>query len=375
MPIDAGRWHGVERGESQNDLEERALSLRRIASTLGLSVTTISRGLAGYADVSAATRARIEQEAARIGYRPNQVARRLRSRRSGTVGIVVPAEPGSFDLFFLAMLGAIGPLLSRAGLDLVMMGAPPGEAEMHAYRHLVEHHRVDGLVVARTRRNDARISFLLDRGVPFVTHGRTEETRPYAHLDIDGEAAFAQATRRLIGFGHRHIGLLNAPEDYMFAHLRAEGWRHALAQAGLPQGPALHAEPSEENGYVLMRRLLASPDPPSAVLCVTDRMAVGALHALASARLRAGRDVSVIGYDDLPVATYTDPPLTTLAQPIERMARRMVEMLLALLDGADAAGLGDVWQAELVARRSDGLAHPERERKTGGDHAGLAGRA
>jgi LacI family transcriptional regulator len=104
-------------------------------------------------------------------------------------------------------------------------------------------------------------------------------------------------------------------------------------------------------------------------------MAVGALHALASARLRAGRDVSVIGYDDLPIATYTDPPLTTLAQPIERMERRMVGMRLALLDGADAAGLGDVWQAELVARRSDGLAHPERKRKTGGDHAGLAGRA
>ena len=228
---------------------------------LDLSVTTVSRGLAGYPDVSTATRARIEQEAARIDYRPNQVARRLRSGRSGTVGIVVPAEPGSFDMFFLAMLGAIGPLLSRAGLDLVMMGAPPGEAEMHAYRHLVEHHRVDGLVVARTRRNDARIRFLLDRGVPFVTHGRTEETRAYAHLDIDGEAAFAQATRRLIGFGHRHIGLLNAPEDYMFAHLRAEGWRHALAQAGLPQGPAVHAEPSEENGYVLMRRLTGVAGP------------------------------------------------------------------------------------------------------------------
>ena len=274
--IDAGRWHGVERRESQNDLEERALSLRRIASALGLSVTTVSRGLAGYADVSAVTRAQIEQEAARIGYR-------LHSGRSGTVGVVVPAEPGSFDLFFLAMLGAIGPLLSRAGLDLVMMGAPPGEAEMHAYRHLVEHHRVDGLVVARTRRNDARVRFLLDRSVPFVTHGRTEETRPYAHLDIDGEAAFTQATRRLIGFGHRHIGLLNAPEDYMFAHLRAEGWRHALAQAGAAAGP----------------------------------------------RAACGAD----------------------------------------------AGLGDVWRAELVARRSDCLAYPERKRKAGGHHAGLAGRA
>ncbi len=136
-------------------------------------------------------------------------------------------------------LGAIGPLLSRAGLDLVMMGAPPGETEMHAYRHLVEQPsrgRAGGggaHSAATTRASASRF----DCGVPFVAHGRTEETRPYAHLDIDGEAAFAQATRRLIGFGHRYIGLLNAPEDYMFAHLRAKGWRHRAGAGRAAAGP------------------------------------------------------------------------------------------------------------------------------------------
>jgi LacI family transcriptional regulator len=332
------------------------MSIRRLAKHLGLSVTTVSRALAGYPDVAAATRERVQQEADRTGYRPNPVAQRLRVGRRGTVGLVVPAEQGTFDQFFLAMLGAVGPLLSRAGLDLVMMGAPPGEAELHAYRQLVELHRVDGILLARTRRDDARIRYLLDRGVPFVAHGRSETAGVFAYLDLDGEAAFAEATERLVGFGHRDIALINAPEHYMFAQHRAAGWRRALAVAGLPEGPVLEAEATEENGHRLMSMLMARRRRPTAVLCATDRMAVGALHALASAGLRAGRDVSVIGYDDLPMASYTDPPLTTLEQPIPRMAQRLVDMLLALLDGAEPALFGEVWRAQLIARRSDGPA-------------------
>lgn len=359
--------------------EASPMSLRRMARSLGLSVTTVSRALAGYSDVAIATQERVRQEAARIGYRPNQVARRLRSGRSGTIGLVVPAEQGTFDLFFLAMLGAIGPLLSRAGLDLVMMGAPPGDAEMHAYRHLAEHHRVDGVLLARTRRDDPRIRYLVDQNIPFVAHGRSETSRPFAYLDLDGEAAFVQATERLVEYGHTRIGLINAPACYMFAHHRAAGWRRGLAAAGLPEGPLLEAEATEENGYRLMQAMLALQQQPTAVLCATDRMAVGALGALASAGLRAGRDISVIGYDDLPTAAYTDPPLTTWEQPIPRMAQRMVDMLIALLDGADPATLSEVWQARLIARQSDGpvIRTPQlsnRTRDLGGNYEDLAHR-
>jgi LacI family transcriptional regulator len=349
------------------------MSIRRLASNLGLSVTTVSRALAGYSDVAAKTRERVQREAVRSGYRPNPVARRLRTGRSGTVGIVVPSEQGTFDQFFLGMLGAIGPLLSRSGLDLVLMGAPPGEAEMHAYRHLVEHHRVDGILLARTRCHDARIRYLLEHRVPFVAHGRSKTRGTFAYLDIDGEAAFAAATERLIGLGHRHIGLINAPEEYMFAQHRASGWLRALGAAALPQGPALQADATEENGFRLMNTLLQADRTPTAVLCATDRMAVGALHAIASTGLRAGRDVSVIGYDDLPMAAYTDPPLTTFEQPIPRMAQRMVEMLLALLDGADASQFREVWVPRLIARLSDGpvpktIRHAREQRAIGGSH-------
>ncbi len=332
------------------------MSLSRIATALGLSVTTVSRARGGYADVSAKTRARVEAEAGRIGYRPNPVGRRLQSGRADAVGIVLPTAPGQFDdPFFLRFLAAIGPCLRKAGLDLLVTTARPGPEEMDAYRHLVEGRRVDGLLLARTRVQDPRIGYLLAQGVPFVAHGRSHSATPFAYVDIDGEAAFRDATERLIGLGHRRIGLIGAPEDYMFARLRAGGWRAALQAAGLPPGPHLTAEATEENGYRLAREMLAAGNP-TALLCATDRLAIGALHALAHAGLRAGREISVIGYDDLPQATYTDPPLTTIGQPIDRAAARMVGMLVALLGGADPAGLQEVWPATMIPRGSDGKA-------------------
>jgi LacI family transcriptional regulator len=333
------------------------VSLSIIARNLNLSVTTVSRALGGFADVAAATRARVAAEAARIGYHPNQTARRLRSGRSEAVGVVLPSGPGQFDdPFFLRLLSAIGPPLQAAGLDLLVAPARPGADEMRAYRHLTEGRRVDGILLARTRRRDDRIAYLLDRGMPFVAHGRSEETRAFAHIDIDGAAACLAATERLIGLGHRRIGLINAPETYMFAVHRRAGWRAALDDAGLPPGPVAHAEPTEENGFRLMAAMLRDPAPPSAVLCATDRLAVGALHAVAHAGLRAGRDVSIIGYDNLPMATYTDPPLTTIEQPIERAGARMVEMLLALMAGANARDFAELWPARLIPRASDGPA-------------------
>ena len=326
------------------------MSLARIARALGVSVTTVSRALAGYDDVAAATRARVAAEAARIDYRPNEAARRLRRGRAEAVGVVLPSGPGQFDdPFFLRMLSAIGPALEGARLDLLVTTARPGADEVRAYRHLVENRKVDGILLARTRRRDERISYLLDQDFPFVAHGRSEEERLFPFVDIDGEAACREATERLLGLGHRRIGMINARSGYMFAVHRHAGWQAALGC----EGPYREVEPTEENGFLAMRDLLARA-APTAVLCATDRIAVGAMHALTDMGLRAGRDVSLIGFDDLSLASYTDPPLTTIAQPIERAGRRMVEMLLARIAGAAIEGMQEIWPARLIARRSDG---------------------
>lgn len=342
------------------------MTLTQLAQRLDLSVTTVSRALAGYSDVAEATRQRVRAEAARVGYRPNLLARRLQSGRANTFGIVLPTGPGQFDdPFFMRLLGALGPALADREMDLLVSCAAPWGPEMRSYRNLVEGRRVDGLFIARTAHDDPRVAYLLDERLPFVIHGRCNETRPHAFVDTDSQTACRIATERLIGLGHRRIGLINAPHSYNFARHREAGWLEAMGAAGLETSACRDAEPNEENGFRLMRSLLAKTNPPTGVLCTTDRLAVGALLAINQAGLRPGVDVSVIGYDNLPVAEYTDPPLTTFEQPIDQAARQMVEMLLALTNGADPAALNMVLPARLIVRQSDGPA-PLRSASGGG---------
>jgi LacI family transcriptional regulator len=142
-----------------NEMERPGLPLRAIAERLDLSVTTVSRALGGYPKVAGVTHANVLAGAERICYRPNQLARRLRHGRNGAVGIVLPTEIGQFgDSFFLRLLAAVGSSLQHAGLDLLVMAAWPGAEELHVYRHLIEGRRMDGILLARIRRQDPPIT-------------------------------------------------------------------------------------------------------------------------------------------------------------------------------------------------------------------------
>ena len=344
------------------------MSLAQIAHTLGLSITTVSRALGGFEEVALATRQKVRAEAERIGYRANKAARRLQSGRSEAIGLVLPTGPGQFDdPFFLRLMAAIGPALAAADLDMLVMAAPPGPEEIRAYQHLLDGRRVDGVIVARTRRHDERIKLLLDRGLPFVAHGRTQDPRPYAWVDTDGAAAMAEATKRLIGLGHRRIALLNAPPSFNYAHDREAGWRTAMTNAGLSPDIRVEATPTEAEAEAATRALLQSQTPPTALLCATDRLAAGAMRAAVGTGRIVGRDISIIGFDNLPFASYVHPRLTTIDQPVEEAGRMMVGMLLQILAGADPSTLNAMLPTHLIARGSDGPLANNQE-TTMGDH-------
>jgi LacI family transcriptional regulator len=333
------------------------MDLKELAQRLGLSMTTVSRALNGYSDVSAATRQRVVAAAQRYGYTPNAIARKLSSGRAGAAGVVLPMPAGHFaDPFFLELLVGIGETLRRSKLDLIVTAAPAGEEEIEAYRHLVEGRRVDGLIVGRIRSQDERLAYLKARRFPFVCHGRAAGRADYAYLDVDGRSGFIKATERLLELGHRRIGLINAREEYNFARLRREGYLAALEAAGLAPDPALilSVEMCELEGEAAARALLALPDAPTALLCGNDLLAMGAIKGVKASDSLVGRDVSVIGYDDLPFAAYTEPPLTTLRQPIRESGARLAEMLLARLAGTPGSQLQEIWQPELILRGSDG---------------------
>jgi LacI family transcriptional regulator len=335
------------------------VDLREFANLLNLSITTVSRALAGYPDVSETTRARVFEAAQRHGYRPSIAARQMKTGRAEAIGLVLPAGSEIYgDPFFAELIPAIGAALARRNLDLVVTTPRRDEPEAEAFLRLHRNGRVDGLIVPRTLWDDSRIDMLIDRGIPFVSHGRTKRQAEHAWYDIDGEEAIRLVTQRLIAFGHRRIAFLNAPLDYSFARHRQDGFLAAMTEAGLDVDPAFISavRVQGDESSRLAYQMLSGPVQPTAFVCATDRIAYGVLDAARRKGLLVPRDISITGYDDLMASVHQAPPLTTLRQSIPAEGEKLVAALLLRIAGTPAGKLQELGQAELVARLSDGPA-------------------
>jgi LacI family transcriptional regulator len=333
------------------------IDLKTLAAKLGVSITTVSRALAGYSDVSAATRARVVAAADAHGYRPNRIAQRLQSGRADAVGLVLPEGAGAYgDAFFAELIGAIGAALAENGLDLVLTVPRPREKGIDAIRRLADGGTVDGVIVPRTLWDDPRVDYLLARRFPFVTHGRTARHAEHAWHDVDGETAMRTVTRRLIDFGHRRLAFINAPLSYSFARHRLAGFEAALASAGIASAPEIvvSGPASTEAGHAAASAMLSAGVRPTAIICATDRIAYGAMQAAREAGLTVGRNVSIVGYDDLMASPHQQPPLTTMRQPLREEGAALVAKLLGVIRKQPLKQLQELVQATLVARASDG---------------------
>jgi LacI family transcriptional regulator len=328
--------------------------LRDIARSLGLSVATVSRALDGQDTVAPATRERVLAAAKAANYTPNAAARRLSTGRTEVVSLVLPTAVGQFnEPLYIQLLSLVGLALSKRGYDLSLLAAPPGEEEAALYRRIVESRRADGLIIVRTRRDDPRVAYLQDVDFPFVCMGRTDADRPYAHVDADGEAALRDATRRVLALGHTRVAHIAAPSAFVFAGHRRRGYVAAMEEAGLAP-VVVESVADERHGYEAARALMAGPDRPTAVMAATDRQAHGVLRAAREAGLVVGRDLSVVGYDNLTASAYTDPPLTTLELPLPEASAKLAEFVLARIEGAPAETLSAVMDVVPVERDSVG---------------------
>lgn len=326
-------------------------NLKQLAKSLGLSITTVSRALDGYSDVAPATRLRVEEAARHAGYQPNASARRLRRQRAELVAVPLPSERGQISPpYFIDMLSDCAEHLAIAGLNLVIAPVPRGQSELDMCRRFVDGHRVDAMVLVRTKRNDERVEFLQSRGIPFVAHGRTEARVPHAFIDGDGHAAFREATLRFVKDGHDSIGHLAGPGDYNFAHLRRGGWEAGLSEAGLSADLLEVGDPTERGGYQAAKALMSGKHKPTAILCCTDEMAIGALGALRE--IEGGDRVSLIGHDDVPMSAYSDPPLSTMHMTGANFGERLASLLLRAIAGEDPATLQEIYPVDFVPRQS-----------------------
>lgn len=316
------------------------IGIRELASALELSVSTVSRALNGYADVSAATRDRVERAARELGYAPKAFARRLASGQPQAVALVLPASPDSFgDPFFLTLMSGLGEVLSAAGLDMVVSCVPPGPEEMRHYDDLIRRGAVDGAVLCRMRRDDPRVRLLRQAGLPFVCLGSTDADLAAARIDFDLETGFRRLAGCLLAAGHTRVAFIEPPAGLRTGDDRKRGVLGAFAEHQLTADDSLFVAGGFEtsSGYQKARQLLDRPDPPTAIMAANDLCALGVLQALSEAGLRAGDDVAVTGCDDITLARYTSPALTTLSLPVAEAARRLAAMLLAQMRGRPEA--------------------------------------
>lgn len=331
------------------------VTLKDIARESGYSITTVSHALSGYGDVNENTRQHIIAIAERLGYQPNLAARHLRSKQTKTIGMVIPLTAYFSDPFFMELLSGVGRQAAEYGYDLLLSAQQPGEEELNAYRRIVASSRIDGVVVARVQRDDPRITFLKEAHHPFVVFGRSN-ANDYPYIDVDGRAGVHQIVLHLARLGHRRIAFVLSPPQLAFTALRYEGYCQGLAEAGLPLDTAyiVQGDLTRASGHAAAARLLALPEPPTAIVACNDSMALGAMLAIQEQKLVVGRDVAVAGFDDIPAAASANPPLTTVRQPIYDIGRQALDMLIRVIRNEPVENLHVLLVPELIVRASSG---------------------
>jgi LacI family transcriptional regulator len=331
------------------------ITLKTIAEEAGLSITTVSRALAGYDDVNAETRRRIMAIAERLGYQPNLAARHLRSKQTNTIGMVVPRTAHFSDPFFMELLAGVGRQASEHGYDLLLSAQMQGEEELAAYRRMVAGGRVDGMVVARVLRRDPRIDYLQQALYPFVAFGRSE-TSEHPYIDVDGTDGMYRLVAHLVNYGHRQFGFVLSPEELAFTASRLAGYRRALDDFGLPYDETyvVEGDLTRQSGTEAAEVLLSLPEPPTAIIACNDLMALGVMQAIRHRGLTVGKAVAVAGFDDIPAASGADPPLTTVRQPIYGIGYRLADMLARLIHGEEPEETQIMLKPELIIRASSG---------------------
>lgn len=339
------------------------MGIKKLANHLNLSIATVSRALNASDEVSAATRQRVLEAAAELGYSPNKAAESLRKGRIDTIGLMLPmrSPEENYTLsLFLTLADGIQESLSKAQLDLAIYQSRTDEDELSRLKRIVERRQVDGVIVSGTRRHDPRLDYLAEKRFPFVAFGRSESGGEHAWIDLDFESAAEQSIERLVSFGHRRIAIGMPGQDAMQAHVYLNGYKRALKRFGIAYDASIarHDELSERGGYRVTGALLDAAEPPTAIIFQSDCMAIGAYRKLSEVGLRPGKDIAISGgVITGEVPDYLSPRLTGFSIAVRELGARMGEAILGRLPGPNSleppALIQEVWPLQIKARTSD----------------------
>lgn len=326
-------------------------TLAELAELAGVSVATVSRSLAGNPVIAKTTRDRIVALASEHGFKVNQAARNLRLKRTGAIGVVLPlgheAEQHLSDPFFMSLLGPLADAIADRGHDLLLSRIiPKNDRWLDA---IVDAGRVDGVIVVGQSNQIDAIERVARRYRPIIVWGADMPDKTQVTVGTDNIAGGRIAAEHLLAQGRRRLAFFGNIEVPEFA-ARYAGFQQALTASGSGHATLLPVHLTSEASYTAIEDYLIGHSSPDGIVAASDVIAMSALRALSGHGKRVPQDVSVVGYDDVAIAMYTTPPLTTVRQDVARGAAAMVDLLFRRMEGAEVQSV--TMAPELILRDS-----------------------
>ena len=311
------------------------MDIKTLAKKLGLSITTVSRALGGYSDVSEKTRQRVKKFARKYNYNPNPYASKLASGKSNIIGFVVPLyglnSNNLNQISFFDFISGMTNKIHSENLQFFMMFVNSAEEEKKAYEKLIYVQKVDKIILHNLKKNDQRIKLLKKNNVKFVTWGRTQDLKNYSWVDLDNEGSVNLIMEYLFKKNHKNIAYINIVEKYNFAYQRQQGYLKSLKKNRIKYNKnyyiSVKTEEPEQSSRIIKKMLINNPEI-TALICSTEFSGVGAIKACVDLGKKIGKDISIISFDGPVVENLTNPPITALSHPRKKLGLKAIEILL-----------------------------------------------
>ncbi len=326
-------------------------TIRDVARQAGVSVTTVSHVVNETRYVSDELRQRVLAAMAKLNYQPNALARSLRRKQTHTLGMILP---DSANPFFAEVARSIERASFARGYSTILCNSDGDLDKELVYANVLMEKQVDGIIFVAAGLSTEHIQAILDRQSPVVVVDRDLPDVEVDAVLCDNLGGGYTATQHLIQLGHRRIGCITGPSDVTPSAERVMGYRRALAEHGLPLDETLICRGDFQfaSGAAAMRYFLSLPEPPTAVFACNDLMAVGAISAATELWRRVPEEIGVVGFDDVALASFSNPPLTTVAQPKHELGELAIELLLARIADRESPPQRRLLPTRLVVRRS-----------------------
>ncbi|AOS98646.1 HTH-type transcriptional repressor CytR [Microbulbifer aggregans] len=323
-------------------------SIREVSRVAGVSIATVSRALSTPEKVSKEALRKVHEAVEKVGYRPNMMARNFRAARAYSIVVLVP---NLSNLFFATVIRGIEDAAQQKGYSVLLGDTRDSSAREEEYTRLVETRQADGILQLRPHTPGKSLQPKAD--IPIVSAAGCEDT-PYPSVRIDNAGAAEEVVNYLIAQGHERIGVLAGLAANPHSRDRLRGYRASLERAGIPfdEDLLVNGDFTMGSGLMAANHFARMKNRPTAIFSMNDEMAIGCIKGLKTAGIRVPEEMSITGFDDIEFARYSDPPLTTVAQPAEELGRASFNTLLELIEGQELQQTETVLPYDFVVRKS-----------------------